>query len=162
MCLCFPLDKPSIIQLHKNNFSENDFCRQVAIAITRIIPLRIIYVIIRKAMVRKQAWRAPNPPGANPLVAERAFPTSDYWGRAGVAPVVCRRNETGICRDFSYYRPLAPCHTSLRRPPRGPCSYQGVSTRGVGHLPASYTCKQTSFNCKLSKKLKLEVRKLQL
>ena len=40
----------------------------------------------------------PNPPGANPLVAERAFPTSDYWGRTGVA----RRAEemTGICRDF--------------------------------------------------------------
>ena len=30
-------------------------------------------------------WRVPNPPGANPLVAERAFPTSDYWGRTGVA-----------------------------------------------------------------------------
>ena len=31
------------------------------------------------------SWRVPNPPGANPLVAERAFPTSDYWGRTGVA-----------------------------------------------------------------------------
>ena len=29
-------------------------------------------------------WRVPNPPGANPLVAERAFPTSDYWGRTEV------------------------------------------------------------------------------
>ena len=43
-------------------------------------------------------WRVPNPPGANPLVAERAFPTSDYWGRTGVAR--CAEERTGICRDF--------------------------------------------------------------
>ena len=43
-------------------------------------------------------WRVPNPPGANPLVAERAFPTSDYWGRTGVAK--CAEEMTGICRDF--------------------------------------------------------------
>ena len=43
-------------------------------------------------------WRVPNPPGANPLVAERAFPTSDYWGRTGVAR--CAEEMTGICRDF--------------------------------------------------------------
>ena len=42
--------------------------------------------------------RVPNPPGANPLVAERAFPTSDYWGRTGVAR--CAEEMTGICRDF--------------------------------------------------------------
>ena len=28
-----------------------------------------------------------------------------------------------------------PCHTRLRRPPGGPFSYQGVSTRGVRHSP---------------------------
>ena len=43
-------------------------------------------------------WRVPNPPGANPLVAERAFPTSDDWSLRGCQ--VCRRNDTGICRDF--------------------------------------------------------------
>ena len=43
-------------------------------------------------------WRVPNPPGANPLVAERASPTSDYWGRTGVAR--CAEEMTGICRDF--------------------------------------------------------------
>ena len=43
-------------------------------------------------------WRVPNPPGANPLVAERAFPTSDYWGRTGVAR--CPEEMAGICRDF--------------------------------------------------------------
>ena len=30
-------------------------------------------------------WRVPNPLVANPLVAERAFPTSDYWSLTGVA-----------------------------------------------------------------------------
>ena len=33
----------------------------------------------------RKAWRVPNPPGANPLVAERAFTMSDYWGLTGVA-----------------------------------------------------------------------------
>ena len=42
--------------------------------------------------------RVPNPPGANPLVAERAFPTSDYWGCTGVAR--CEEEMTGIRRDF--------------------------------------------------------------
>ena len=32
-------------------------------------------------------------------------------------------------------RLLTPCHTRLRRPPRRPFSYQGVSTRGVRHSP---------------------------
>ena len=48
--------------------------------------------------VAPDVWRVPNPPGANPLVAERAFPTSDYWGRTGVAS--CAEEMTGICRDF--------------------------------------------------------------
>ena len=43
-------------------------------------------------------WRVPNPPRANPLVAERAFTTSDYWGRTGVAR--CAEEMTGMCRDF--------------------------------------------------------------
>ena len=43
-------------------------------------------------------WRVPNPPGANPLVAERAFPTSGYWGRTGIAR--CAEEMTGISRDF--------------------------------------------------------------
>ena len=34
-------------------------------------------------------------------------------------------------------RLLTPCHTRLRRPPRGPFSYQGVSTRGVRHSPGT-------------------------
>ena len=50
--------------------------------------------------IRKSNFtRVPNPPGANPfkLVAERAFPASDYWGRTGVAR--CAEEMTGICRD---------------------------------------------------------------
>ena len=73
-------------------------------------------------------WRVPNPPGANPLVAERAFPTSDYWGRRRVAR--CVEEMTGICRDFQWL--LTPCHTRLQRPARGPFSYQGLATGGLG------------------------------
>ena len=76
--------------------------------------------------------RVPSPPGANPLVAERAFPTSDYWGRTGVAR--CAEEMTQESAGMSN-RLLNPCHTRLRRPPRGPFSYQGVSTRGVRHSP---------------------------
>ena len=35
-------------------------------------------------------------------------------------------------------RLLSPCHTRLRRPPRGPFGYQGVSTRGVRHSPGHF------------------------
>ena len=76
-------------------------------------------------------WRVPNPPGANLLVAERAFPTSDYWGCTGVAR--CAEEATRICRISN--RLLTPCHTRLQRPPWRPFSYQGVSTRGVRHSP---------------------------
>ena len=60
-------------------------------------------------------------------------PTSDYWDRTEVAR--CAEEMTGICRDFQWL--LTPCHTRLRRPPKGPFSYQGVSTRGVGHPPGA-------------------------
>ena len=52
----------------------------------------------RQRRPEQSIWRVPNPPGANPLVAERAFPTSDYWGLTGVAR--CAEEMTGICRDF--------------------------------------------------------------
>ena len=43
-------------------------------------------------------WRVPNPLGANPLVAERAFPTSDYLGRTGLARCAeeMRQESVGI------------------------------------------------------------------
>ena len=46
----------------------------------------------------EECWRVPNPPGADLLLAEKAFPTSDYWGRTGVAS--CAEEMAGICRDF--------------------------------------------------------------
>ena len=36
---------------------------------------------------RKKSWRVPNPPLANPLVAERAFRASEFWGLTGVSEV---------------------------------------------------------------------------
>ena len=80
---------------------------------------------------RGKPWRVPNPPGANPLVAERAFSTSDYWGRTGVARCAeeMRQESVGISN-----RLLTPCHTRLRRPPRI-LSATRVSTRGVRHSP---------------------------
>ena len=50
MCLCFPIGQ-IINYNYINNFLENYFCCQVTITITRIIPLRIIYVIISWTMV---------------------------------------------------------------------------------------------------------------
>ena len=50
-------------------------------------------------------------------------------GVAGCAEGV-RQESVGISN-----RLLTPCHTRLRRLPRGPFSYQGVSTRGVRHSP---------------------------
>ena len=41
---------------------------------------------LRNAPMSPFCWRVPNPPGANPLVVERA--TSDYWGR--------RRNDRNL------------------------------------------------------------------
>ena len=75
-----------------------------------------------------KSWRVPNPPGANPLVAERAFPTSDYWGRTGVARCAeeMTQESVGISNRLL---------TKTAKTPRGPFSYQGVSTRGVRHSP---------------------------
>ena len=67
------------------------------------------------------SWRVPNPPGANPLVAERAFPTSDYWGRTGVAR--CAEEMTGICRDFQYA--AAPLAHETAKTSKGPFQLPG-------------------------------------
>ena len=48
------------------------------------------------------------------------------------------QESVGICN-----RLLTPCHTRLRRPRRGPFSYQGVSTKGVRHSPARFTDAQS-------------------
>ena len=66
-------------------------------------------------------WRVPNPPGANPLVAEGAFPTSDYWGLTGVAR--CAEEMTGICRDFQYAADPLPHQTA--KTSKGPFQLPG-------------------------------------
>ena len=57
--------------------------------------------------------------------------------------IPCKRKKQGIPKKSKEKkvrvgisnRLLTPCHTRLRRPPRGPFSYQGVSTRGARHSP---------------------------
>ena len=97
--------------------------------ISGIGPRRATYFVI---------WRVPNPPGANPLVAERAFPASDYWGRTGVAR--CAEEMTQESVGISN-RLLTACHTSTQdcEDLKGPFSYQGVSTRGVRHSPGNFS-----------------------
>ena len=84
---------------------------------------------IRPSLTHAFSWRVPNPPGANPLVAERAFPTSDYWGRTGVARCAeeMRQESVGISS-----RLLTPCHTRLRRPPRALSATRGLAPGGLG------------------------------
>ena len=63
----------------------------------------------------------PNPPGANPLLAERAFPTSDYWGRTGVAKSA--EEMTGICRDFQ--EAVDPLSHEIAKTTKGPFQLPG-------------------------------------
>ena len=74
-----------------------------------------------------ETWRVPNPPSANPLVAERAFPTSDYWGRTGCWGIVahvcgdplsryaCR--ATRVAADFLRILGFFRCSSSIALPP---------------------------------------------
>ena len=73
-------------------------------------------------------WRAPNPPGANPLVAERA-----PW-RSSQSCVTGGRQPIGNPYRFLSFllRTLQPCATPIVTRGEGSFSYQGVSTRGVG------------------------------
>ena len=88
---------------------------------------------------KKASWRVPNPPGANPLVAERAFPRSDYCMGLHRGCQVLRRNEAGICRDFQQ-APDSLSHETAKTSKRPFTSYQGVSTGGVRHSPPSNPC----------------------
>ena len=51
-----------------------------------------------KTFLENSVWRVPNTTDANALEAERAFPTSDYRGRTGVA--TCVEEMTDICFGF--------------------------------------------------------------
>ena len=77
--------------------------------------------------------RVPNPPGANPLVAERA-PLEVFAilsDREGVSSLL--EIPTDSCHFFCTLG--NPCVTPIVTRGEGPFSYQGVSTRGVRHAP---------------------------
>ena len=62
-------------------------------------------------------WRVPNPLCANPLVAERAFPTSDYWGRTGVARCASemRQESVGISNSGQETKHVKIGHVKIDR-----------------------------------------------
>ena len=71
--------------------------------VIQVLKQKNVHVSLRVGMAQISGVAPANPdeclsPGANPLVAERAFPTKDYWGLTGVAR--CAEEMTGICRDF--------------------------------------------------------------
>ena len=63
----------------------SDGSRWTRSRIGRLGPLCVCCHCLTVVAAIVQKTRVPNPPGANPLVAEKAFRTSDYWGRTGVA-----------------------------------------------------------------------------
>ena len=78
------------------------------------------------------SWRVPNPPGANPLVAERApWRSSQSCVTEGQQPL---GNPHRFLSHF-FCTPGNPCATPIVTRGEGSFSYQGVSTRGVRHSP---------------------------
>ena len=76
-----------------NNVSENYFCCQVTITITRIIPLRLIYVIISWAMVlRNQFWIAVTERPAEELILDCSY-SSKSLGKRIAKDTVADRNS---------------------------------------------------------------------
>ena len=74
----------------------------------------------------------PNPPGANPLVAERApYGSSQPRVTGGQQPV---GNPYRFLSHF-FWTPRDPGATPIVTRGEGSFSYQGVSTRGVRHSP---------------------------
>ena len=75
----------------------------------------------------------PNPPGANPLVAERApWRSSQSCVTGGQQPIIGNPYRF-LCHFFC--TPGNPCATSIVTRGEGCFRYQGVSTRGVRHAP---------------------------
>ena len=112
-CLVFgdrPVRKDS--QGHSLAVSQKQQCRCMNAGLSHII-LKISRTRGRTSLLEASVnvfWRVPNPPGANPVVAERAFPTSDYWGLTRVAR--CAEEMTGICRDFQQAADPLPHQTA--------------------------------------------------
>ena len=95
------------------------------------------------------SWRVPNPPGANPLVAERApWRSSQSCVTRGQQPI--GKIHTDSCHFFC--TPGNPCATAIVVRGEGSFRYQGVSTRGVRHLPefSGSGCKGNSLVSKVS------------
>ena len=89
----------------------------------------------------------PNPPGANPLVAERASWRSSQSCGAGVSSL--SEIPTDSCHFFC--TPGNPCATPIVTRGEGSFSYQGVSTRGVRHSPVGFpheSAKISRRNCR--------------
>ena len=84
-------------------------------------------------LLRTLLWRVPNPPGANPLVAERApWRSSQSCATGGQQPTIGNPYRF-LCHFFC--TPGNPCATPIVTRGEGSFSYQGVSTRGVRHTP---------------------------
>ena len=77
------------------------------------------------------SWRVPNPPGTNPLVAERAPGGLRSLVRQGVSSLL--EIPTNSCHFFR--TPGNPCATPTVTRGEGSFSYQGVSTSGGRHSP---------------------------
>ena len=77
-------------------------------------------------------WRVPKPPGANPLVAERAFRASDGEGLTRV-PEAQGKLQESVGISHRLLTPATP--TTLRRLPRAPFNYFGGHTERVRHSP---------------------------
>ena len=80
-------------------------------------------------------WRVPNPPGANPLVAERAPWRSSQSCVTGAEQPIGRL-PTDSCHFFC--TPGNPCATPIVTRGEGSFRYQGVSTRRVRHSPGDF------------------------
>ena len=81
---------------------------------------------------KKKDWQVPNPPGANPLVAERApwRSSQSLCGRGSAA--YWKSLQIPVSFLLHTWQPL--CDPIVTRG-EGSFSYQGVSTRGVRHSP---------------------------
>ena len=83
----------------------------------------------------------PNPPGANPLVAERA--------PLEVFAILCDRGPAAYWKSLqipviSSAHLVNPCVTPIATRGEGSFSYQGVMTRGVRHAPEAASSKPTT------------------
>ena len=87
-------------------------------------------VFSRKIITSTGFYRCCAPGASAPVVVKNQSPILGSHRGCQLCAEEMRQESVGISN-----RLLTPCHTRLRRPPRGPFSYQGVSTRGVRHSP---------------------------